>query len=770
MGIKGLWRKNKTTGRGSRRLRGSLASAVLILLLLGMLGTLIVAGQVSEEAASSDQRQSTNWGPPPNDVFNSTSSSLVPASSPGVDGFVKDPVTGVVDPPYVVQGITYTQDQVSGNFAGLLYKAEDADNVYLAFEQSVFINDNTYGTNSIGWNPKRLHRLSDLLNSDRMGAKLFDKNGVLVLDFFMDYATQDKTTGFVQSLGATGGDGAINVGSATIIAAAQSSLYWDFNVASPTWLTKPTDSPKRVPTNTYNVGTTADPNFPWVYETTYEFAIRKSAFGTAGFGSVDVYNVHNSPPKTGGVDVTPIPRLVIKKEANPPSGSSVGAGSIITYTITATNVGTVALNNMVITDKVDLNLNTVVPLDGGTFNTSTRTITWNVGTLGIGQTVQVRFTATVKTTALEGAKVFNTGAITASNLPSPATTNTTVHTVLAAPAIGLVKTATPTSIANPKPGDTVTYTYAVTNTGNVTLTNVSVVDDKKGAITLSTTTLAPGASATGSAIHVLTQADIDAGSVSNKATATGTGPDGRTVTATATATVILGRNPAIALVKSLASTVDRDGSADVSLGDTLAYRFVVTNTGNVTLTGVLVTDPLAGLSAIGCPSTTLAPGASMTCSATYTVTAADVAAGQIVNTATAKATPPAGAGPDVSASDSETVAVKKAVLTLAKTSSVTQVTKTLTDNATVSSGNASSVSISKTDAVVTASQITYTITATNTGTGNAVTVVLVDTLPSGVTINANPNSGTVSGTTVTWNLGTLPAGTSKSVSVTVLTD
>jgi hypothetical protein len=68
------------------------------------------------------------------------------------------------------------------------------------------------------------------------------------------------------------------------------------------------------------------------------------------------------------------------------------------------------------------------------------------------------------------------------------------------------------------------------------------------------------------------------------------------------------------------------------------YRFHVTNTGTVTLAHVTVSDPLRGLSAVACPPTPLAPGASTTCTATYAVTAADLAAGGVTNSATAIAT------------------------------------------------------------------------------------------------------------------------------------
>ena len=66
---------------------------------------------------------------------------------------------------------------------------------------------------------------------------------------------------------------------------------------------------------------------------------------------------------------------------------------------------------------------------------------------------------------------------------------------------------------------------------------------------------------------------------------------------------------------------------------------MVTNTGNVDLVNVAVTDPLLG-GAVSCPQTTLSPGESMTCSAGYTVTQVDLDTGQIANTATVDADDP----------------------------------------------------------------------------------------------------------------------------------
>src|SRR6185503_3008592 len=75
-------------------------------------------------------------------------------------------------------------------------------------------------------------------------------------------------------------------------------------------------------------------------------------------------------------------------------------------------------------------------------------------------------------------------------------------------------------------GSTVTWTYVVTNTGNVALSSLAVNDDKAGAVTCPATTLAVGASLsctkTGKAI---------AGQYTNVGTVTAKGPTGTVVTA-----------------------------------------------------------------------------------------------------------------------------------------------------------------------------------------------------------------------------------------------
>ncbi len=87
--------------------------------------------------------------------------------------------------------------------------------------------------------------------------------------------------------------------------------------------------------------------------------------------------------------------------------------------------------------------------------------------------------------------------------------------------------------------------------------------------------------------------------------------------------------PELNLVKLVAEP--RPGH--LAAGDPVDYEFVVTNGGRVPITDLDVHDPVTG--PVSCPVTSLEPTETVTCTATYTVTAADVARGFIDNTAVA---------------------------------------------------------------------------------------------------------------------------------------
>jgi hypothetical protein len=97
-----------------------------------------------------------------------------------------------------------------------------------------------------------------------------------------------------------------------------------------------------------------------------------------------------------------------------------------------------------------------------------------------------------------------------------------------APAIEVTKTA---SVTMAYVGDTITYSYTVTNSGDVQLTAVTLTDSRLGSIGLGKTTLAPGVTTTGSTQHVVVTGDLP-GPLENTATARGTPTSGSAVTDT----------------------------------------------------------------------------------------------------------------------------------------------------------------------------------------------------------------------------------------------
>lgn len=215
-----------------------------------------------------------------------------------------------------------------------------------------------------------------------------------------------------------------------------------------------------------------------------------------------------------------------------------------------------------------------------------------------------------------------------------------------------------------EPLPTITYNYTVTNTGETSLSDLTLIDTPLGAVTLQATSLAPGASTTGIALHALTPAEIEAGQVFNEATVTGTAPNGTRVTDEDDDTVFvlevlpeeIVREPAIELEKEALIEPDDNGDKVVEWTDgedapTVTYRYTITNTGETALTGlVLVDDPLG---TIELPADGLAVGAVLVVTFDHDVLAAEAETGKIVNVATVTASSPD--GDEVTATATETV-------------------------------------------------------------------------------------------------------------------
>lgn len=263
------------------------------------------------------------------------------------------------------------------------------------------------------------------------------------------------------------------------------------------------------------------------------------------------------------------------------------------------------------------------------------------------------------------------------------------------------------------PGETVVYVFEVENSGNIAVDDVTIDDpmlsDASVEVTPAATDLAVGATATfTSQAYEVTQADVDAGSITNTAVATGSAASGPVSSEESSAVVPTpDRDPALSIDKT-SRFVDDGGTEGVAdLGDVLEYEFTVVNEGNVTVAEVSVDDPRVETITPG--PVTLAPGQEQVFTSSYTVTQDDVNRGQVYNVATATGTSPL--GPLVSAPDENRVAGPDPAprVTIEKSAELT------TDEGQPAHADRDDV-------------ITYTFTVRNDGPGTAYDVAVLDEL------------------------------------------
>ncbi|MGM9477963.1 Calx-beta domain-containing protein, partial [Pedobacter sp. GSP4] len=353
----------------------------------------------------------------------------------------------------------------------------------------------------------------------------------------------------------------------------------------------------------------------------------------AGYSGSDTFTVTVSDGKGGTVTVT-IPVNVTLVAAPAMSLTKVATntvskvGDVINYNIVVTNTGNVTLTNIAVADA---------GADAGSITPA------GIASLLPGASVTVTAKHTVTLTEVNNGSFSNQASATAqapggvtiskqSDDPgTPAVGDATVTVIAPASTITLVKTGTLSA-----DGNSITYNFSVKNTGNVTLHIITLVDAKLGLNNrVIPGTLAPGASVTDSYVYQLTQADKDAGSVTNSATVTGQTPSNiavSDVSGTAennnTPTVtLIPNNGSVALVKTA-----------VFNGNKVTYTFTIKNTGAVTLNTITLTDAKLGLNnKVVTLAGGLAPGASTTDVEVYTLTQADKDLGTVTNTATVNA-------------------------------------------------------------------------------------------------------------------------------------
>jgi hypothetical protein len=129
-------------------------------------------------------------------------------------------------------------------------------------------------------------------------------------------------------------------------------------------------------------------------------------------------------------------------------------------------------------------------------------------------------------------EIINIATLT-SNEDIIATDNETVALNPYTAAIEVTKEA---DIASAMLGDVITYTYTITNNGNVEIDNLVLNDDKLGNVPLTSDNLTidsllPGENITATATYTVVFGDLMAGSITNTATVTGLDPSGQPLTA-----------------------------------------------------------------------------------------------------------------------------------------------------------------------------------------------------------------------------------------------
>ncbi|MGD8586005.1 MAG: hypothetical protein PVJ75_11690, partial [Chloroflexota bacterium] len=264
-------------------------------------------------------------------------------------------------------------------------------------------------------------------------------------------------------------------------------------------------------------------------------------------------------------------------DADDPPGPYILAGDSVTWTFMVTNNGNVVLNNVTITD------------DGGTPGDLGDDHTCDFAELLPGHTKSCQKSALAQTGQFANSAVA-TGT-PPGGLPDVGDADDS-HYFGSTPSIVLEKRTNGFDVsAPPGPyvlnGDPVAWTYAITNTGNVTLTIISVTDDQGLNVEC------PATSSLGPDESILCQASDAAGvgQYQNVGTVVAAPPGDLGEVSAADTSYYFGAQPAIAL-KKLTNGQDADGGPGpyIWVGDTVTWTFVVTNTGNVTLTNIIVSD------------------------------------------------------------------------------------------------------------------------------------------------------------------------------------
>ncbi len=192
------------------------------------------------------------------------------------------------------------------------------------------------------------------------------------------------------------------------------------------------------------------------------------------------YNPSPIQPQTATIHVNNAVLTITKTSDK----TNYNVGDNVVYNIDVLNNGPDTATNVVVTDTLQSGLTYVSSTLGGTYNTLTRTITWNLANLANGIHFQPSFTATVNA-GTQGQTIPNTASAANDQITTPVESPpANIHINNAV--LTITKTSDKT---NYNVGDNVIYNIDVLNNGPDTATNVIVTDTLQSGLTYVSSTL-----------------------------------------------------------------------------------------------------------------------------------------------------------------------------------------------------------------------------------------------------------------------------------------
>jgi uncharacterized repeat protein (TIGR01451 family) len=462
----------------------------------------------------------------------------------------------------------------------------------------------------------------------------------------------------------------------------------------------------------------------------------------------------NAPVVSAEASTTVLSKPVLRLTKSSKPDKSVDAGQPVEYIIDYRNDGSGPAVNAVLTDLLPSGTTIASIENGGIYDPTAETVTWNLGNISSGTSGQVKLRVLVPINTPDQSLLVNTASIDADNA-SPVMAVSSLP-VSSKPLLTLTKTGP----ANSPAGSVLSYILSFENHGNAPATGAVLTDrlpDHTRVLYVSDGGMVSGRTVSWDLGDIK---PFEPGSVVVTLQIDAPIPNGTLLTNSADLTAdqiaSVSRDWITTVTSSAVLDLNLVAQKQVLAGGQVLYLLEYRNTGTDSATNVVLTNTLpehvslAGQTGGGIYDSvartvtwnlgSLAAGATGSVSLLVNVDVPLPNQTVLTNTAVLDSDQ---TGPVIRSSD--TVVESAPILTLVKRSRPA-------------------------DLVQAGERVVYTIEFGNSGTADALDVGLTDTLPSGMQISYISSGGVYDPATgkVVWNIGTLAPGQSGSVTLRVL--